>query len=110
MWERAASVVSRLGWGVRPVRVPRLTTERVGLPRCAACYWRVPVLQGSIEGFASGLDPDRLLVNGSLLAIAASLFLVDRLRARRLRQAGPHPLWVGGVRSRHAGSAEAGVA
>jgi len=68
------------------------------------------VLQGVIEGFASWLDPDRLLVNGSLLAIAASLFLVNRLRVSRLRQAGPHPLWVSGVRRGAAGPAEAGVA
>ncbi|HAV69316.1 MAG TPA: PepSY domain-containing protein, partial [Alcanivorax sp.] len=64
-------------------RFPPLTTARVWLPLCAVLYVLVPVLQGAIEGFASWLDPDRLLVNGSLLAIAASLFLVDRLRVRR---------------------------
>ncbi|UWN50386.1 hypothetical protein ASALC70_02607 [Alcanivorax sp. ALC70] len=52
-------------------------------------------MQGALEGFHTWLEPDFLLVNGSLLAVAASLILVDRLRRRRLRRAAPHPLWVG---------------
>jgi hypothetical protein len=108
--EKAAFVATLLVAVLSAFRFPPLTTARVWLPLCAALYVLVPVLQGAIEGFASWLDPDRLLVNGSLLAIAASLFLVDRLRVRRLRQAGPHPLWVSGVRRDAAGPAEAGVA
>jgi uncharacterized iron-regulated membrane protein len=108
--EKAAFVATLLVAVLSAFRFPPLTTARVWLPLCAALYVLVPVLQGAVEGFASWLDPDRLLVNGSLLAIAASLFLVDRLRARRLRQAGPHPLWVGGVRPGATGPAEAGVA
>ncbi|QJX02686.1 hypothetical protein HML84_15340 [Alcanivorax sp. IO_7] len=47
-------------------------------------------MQGALEGFHTWLEPDFLLVNGSLLAVAASLILVDRLRLRRLRRAAPH--------------------
>ncbi len=92
------------------LRFPPLSTARIWLPLCAALYALVPVLQGSIEGFASWADPDRLLVNGSLFAIAASLFLVDRLRAQRLRQAGPHPLWEGTVHQVAARPADVGLA
>lgn len=76
-------------------RFTPLGVSRAWLALTAALYVIAPVLQGLIEGFATWANPDILLVNLSLLAIAASLFGVDRLRARRLRRAGPHPLWVG---------------
>lgn len=105
--EKAAFVATLLVALLCAFRFPPLSTARVWLPLCAVLYVLVPVLQGSIEGVASWADPDRLLVNGSLLAVAASLFLVDRLRARRLRQAGPHPLWEGTVHQVSARPADA---
>jgi uncharacterized iron-regulated membrane protein len=76
-------------------RYTPLGVTRIWLPLAAGLYLLAPLTQGLIEGFATWADPDILLVNLSLLAIAASLFAVDRLRARRLRRAGAHPLWVG---------------
>ncbi|ASK35677.1 hypothetical protein CEK62_15450 [Alcanivorax sp. N3-2A] len=74
-------------------RFTPLGVTRVWLPLSALLYLLAPLVQGVIEGFTSWADPDIGLVSGALLAVAASLFAVDRLRARRLRRAGAHPLW-----------------
>jgi len=108
--EKGGFVVTLLVAVACAFRFPPLATARVWLPLCAAFYLLAPLLQGSIEGFASWADPDRLLVNGALLAVAASLFLVDRLRVHRLREAGPHPLWEGTVHPVSARPADVGIA
>ncbi len=76
------------------LRAAPLAMCRWGLRGCIALYLLVPLVQGGLEGFASWREPHIHLVNTALWAVAASLAAVEWLRVRRLRRAGPHPLWV----------------
>ncbi len=93
--EKIAFLVTLLIALAAAFRAAPLTTAGLWPKVCAGLYLLAPLVQGALEGFHTWLEPDFLLVNGSLLAVAASLLLVDRLRRRRLRRAAPHPLWVG---------------
>ena len=95
--EKIAFLVTLLIALAAAFRAPPLTTAGLWPKLCAGLYILAPLVQGGIEGFHTWLEPDFLLVNGALLAVAASLILVDRLRRRRMRRAAPHPLWVGGA-------------
>jgi len=54
------------------------------------------LLQVVLEG-GHALEADNLLINGLLLLVALSLWVVRRQFRKRIRQAEPHPLWVGNV-------------
>ena len=97
--ERIAFLVTLLIALAAAFRAPPLTTARLGPLLCAGLYGLAPLLQGAFEGFGGWRDPDILLVNGALWAVAASLLLVAGLRGRRQRRAAPHPLWTGTARA-----------
>jgi len=61
------------------------------------CYLAIPLLQTVLEGSHAWLEADNRLVNLLLLAVAACLWVVRRQFRKRIRQAEPHPLWVGKV-------------
>ena len=61
------------------------------------CYFAIPLLQTVLEGSHAWLEADNRLVNLLLLAVAACLWVVRRQFRKRIRQAEPHPLWVGNV-------------
>ncbi len=65
------------------------------------CYLALPVLQTILEGGHAWLEPDNRLVNLLLLALAGSLWVVRWQFRKRVRQAEPHPLWVGKVTEGH---------
>ena len=64
------------------------------------CYLAVPLLQVVLEG-GHALEADNLLINGLLLLVALSLWVVRRQFRKRVRLAEPHPLWVGKVTEGH---------
>ncbi|MFT6634404.1 PepSY-associated TM helix domain-containing protein [Alcanivorax sp.] len=64
------------------------------------CYLAVPLLQVVLEG-SHALEADNLLINGLLLLVALSLWVVRRQFRKRVRLAEPHPLWVGRVTEGH---------
>jgi len=64
------------------------------------CYLAVPLLQVVLEG-GHALEADNLLINGLLLLVALSLWVVRRQFRKRVRLAEPHPLWVGRVTEGH---------
>ena len=61
------------------------------------CYLSIPLLQTVLEGSHAWLEADNRLINLVLLAVAACLWVVRRQFRKRIRQAEPHPLWVGKV-------------
>jgi hypothetical protein len=54
-------------------------------------------VQTVLEGSHAWLEADNRLVNLLLLAVAACLWVVRCQFRKRIRQAEPHPLWVGNV-------------
>tara|TARA_Y100000588_G_scaffold324645_1_gene357929 strand:+ start:138 stop:1739 length:1602 start_codon:yes stop_codon:yes gene_type:complete len=65
------------------------------------CYLAIPLLQTLLEGGHAWLEADNRLVNLVLLAVAACLWVVRQQFRKRIRQAEPHPLWVGKVTGGH---------
>ena len=90
-------VVLLVLWSVRasPLRFSGLMLMVAPL-----CYLAVPLLQVVLEG-GHALEADNLLINGLLLLVALSLWVVRRQFRKRVRLAEPHPLWVGKVTEGH---------
>lgn len=78
------------------LRASPLRFSGLMLTAAPLCYLAVPVLQVALEG-EHVLDGDNLLINGLLLVVALSLWVVRRQFRKRVRLAEPHPLWVGKV-------------
>ncbi|MCG8392126.1 MAG: PepSY domain-containing protein [Pseudomonadales bacterium] len=85
-------------WSLRasPLRFSGLMTRLAPLT-----YLAVPAVQIGLEGSHAWREPDNLLINLVLLAVAGSLWVVRRQFRKRVRQAEPHPLWVGKVSQEH---------
>lgn len=64
-------------------------------------YLAIPLLSVLLDGGRAWQEPDVLLVNLLMLAMAGLLWIVRRHFRRRQRLAEPHPLWVGRVSDEH---------
>ena len=64
-------------------------------------YLAIPLAQVVVEGSHAWQEPDALLVNLVVVAVAACLWGVRAQFRKRLRLAEPHPLWVGKVTRDH---------
>lgn len=64
-------------------------------------YLLIPVLSLLLDGRRAWQESDVLLINLLMLAMAGGLGVVRMLFRQRIRQAEPHPLWVGRFSEEH---------
>ncbi|MBL4570667.1 MAG: hypothetical protein JKY21_05875, partial [Alcanivorax sp.] len=90
----ALILVLLVAWSLRASPL-RFSSQMLRL--APLCYLAIPLLHTGLEGAHAWLEADNRLVNLLLLAVAACLWVVRRQFRKRIRQAEPHPLWVGKV-------------